>query len=102
MRNAKLLGFVAGITCVYAATAGAQVRSPISVQASALYENVYGDAAQWRVNESLPAGFGAEGQIRYTPSALSLGGGVQWTTHDWTDTGKGSHLRLLGVFIEPR
>ena len=102
MHNAKLLGFIAGIACVYAATAGAQVRSPISVQASALYENVYGDAAQWRVNESLPGGFGAEGQIRYTPSALSFGGGVQWTTHDWTDTGKDSHLRLLGVFIEPR
>jgi hypothetical protein len=102
LRNAKMFGFVAGAVCLCAANAGGQVRSRISVQASALYENVYGDAAQWRVNEALPAGFGAEGQIRYTPSALSLGGGVQWTTHDWTDSGKDSNLRLLGVFLEPR
>ncbi len=102
MRNAKILGFVAGTICFCAANAGAQVRSPISVQASALYENVYGDAAQWRVNESLPAGIGAEAQIRYTPSALSFGGGVQWTTHGWTESNEDSRLRLFGVFLEPR
>ncbi len=96
-----MLLLVAGAVCSLATSADGQVRSPISVQASALYENVYGDAAQWRVNEALPAGYGAEGQIRYTPGALSFGGGVQWTTHDWTDSGK-SNLRLLGVFLEPR
>ena len=78
------------------------MQSPFSVQASALFEQVYGDAAQWRLNESLPAGYGVEGQVRYTPSALSIGGGVQWTTHSWTDTGEDSNLSLLGVFLEPR
>jgi hypothetical protein len=97
-----MLRFVAGTVCFWSVSAAAQVRSPFSVQASALYENVYGDAAQWRVNESLPAGYGAEGQIRYTPSALSFGGGIQWTTHNWTDSDKDSNLSLLGVFLEPR
>ena len=67
-----------------------------------MYENVYGDAAQWRVNESLPAGYGLEGQVRYTPSAFSLGGGVQWTTHNWTDANEDSNLSLVGGFLEPR
>lgn len=97
-----MLSFVAVVACAWSATASAQVRSPISVQASALYENVYGDAAQWRVNEGLPAGYGMEGQIRYTPAAFSLGGGIQWTTHNWTESSEGSSLRLLGVFLEPR
>src|SRR5687767_793451 len=97
-----MLGFVAGVLCSWAGRAAAQVRSPISIQASALYENVYGDAAQWRVDEALPAGYGVEGQIRYTPSALSFGGGVQWATHSWTDSGGDSNLSLLGVFLEPR
>ncbi len=102
MRNPNKLRLAASAVWFLAISAAAQVRSPISVQASALYENVYGDAAQWRVNESLPAGYGVEGQIRYTPSALSFGGGLQWTTHSWTELDKDSNLDLLGVFLEPR
>lgn len=102
MGKPKTLLLVAGALCSWSVSVAGQVRSPISVQASALYENVYGDAAQWRVDEALPAGYGMEGQIRYTPAALSFGGGVQWTTHDWTDSGKDSNLRTLGVFLEPR
>jgi hypothetical protein len=99
---AKTPLIVAFAVCFWTETAVGQVRSPISIQASALYENVYGDAAQWRVDETLPGGVGAEGQIRYTPSALSFGGGVQWTTHNWTDVGEDSNLSLLGIFLEPR
>ena len=97
-----MLCLVAIALCSWAGSAAGQSRSPISIQGSALYENVYGDAAQWRVDESLPAGYGVEGQLRYTPSALSFGGGVQWTTHSWTDIGEDSNLSLLGVFFEPR
>ena len=102
MRKLKPLWFVAGAVCLLSGSAAAQVQSPFSIQASALFEKVYGDASEWRVNESLPAGYGVEGQVRYTPSALSLGGGVQWTTHNWTDSGDDSNLSLLGVFLEPR
>jgi hypothetical protein len=100
--NLKRLWFVAGAVCLFAGNVGAQVQSPFSVQASGLFEQVYGDASQWRLNESLPAGYGVEGQVRYTPSAFSIGGGVQWTTHSWTDQGDDSNLSLLGVFLEPR
>lgn len=81
----------------------AQSAQPFSLQASALYENVQGDAFQWRLNESLPAGYGAEAQVRYTRGALSWGGGLQGTTHDWEDSQSNEwNLRVLGVFLEPR
>jgi len=102
VQKLKPLWLVAGAVCLFSGNAAAQVQNPFSVQASALFEQVYGDAAQWRLNESLPAGYGVEGQVRYTPSALSLGGGVQWTTHNWTDGGEDSKLSLLGAFLEPR
>lgn len=89
--------------CLVTASAAAQSAQLFSVQGSALYENVQGHAFQWRLNESLPAGYGGEAQLRYTPGTLSLGGGVQGTTHDWNDSQNNDwNLRTIGVFLEPR
>jgi len=59
-------------------------------------------------------GFGAEAQVRYTPSAFSFGVGFQWTTHSthifdsipvqfptisFVDE---PSVQLYGVFFEPR
>lgn len=88
--------------CLLTANVAAQSAQLFSVQGSALYEKVQGDASQWRVDESLPAGYGAEAQLRYTPGLLSWGGGLQGTSHSWTDSGKESNLRMIGVFLEPR
>lgn len=97
----KFSAFVVAM-CVLTVSATAQSTQLFSVQGSALYETVYGDAAQWRINESLPGGYGAEAQVRITPGRLSFGGGVQGTTHNWTDSGQDSNLRMIGVFLEPR
>lgn len=85
------------------ADVAAQSAQVFSLQGSALYENVQGDAFQWRLDESLPAGYGAEAQVRYTGGAFSWGGGLQGTTHDWNDSQNNRwNLRTLGVFLEPR
>ncbi len=67
-----------------------------SLQASGLYVGVYGDAY-----EGLSNGAGFEAQVRYTPSAFSLGIGVQSSLHDVTVAGFQT-VSLAGAFIEPR
>jgi hypothetical protein len=73
----------------------AQSAQAISIQLSALYNGVYGD-----VFTGLKAGYGAEGQIRYTPGALSIGAGFQYTTHGLDN--RMEDTRLYGGFLEPR
>ena len=77
-----------------------QSAQPISLQVSGLYNGVDGD-----VFSNLENGFGGEAQIRYTPGALSVGAGFQYTQH-----GRGAlpadpdpaDIKLYGGFIEPR
>jgi hypothetical protein len=73
----------------------AQSAQAISIQVSGLYNGVFGN-----VFSGLHDGIGGEGQIRYTPGALSLGAGFQYTSHG-LDTGP-ENARLYGGFFEPR
>jgi hypothetical protein len=73
----------------------AQSAQAISLQVSGLYNGVFGN-----VFDGLQDGFGGEAQIRYTPGALSLGAGFQYTSHGldlYTES-----ARLYGGFFEPR
>jgi hypothetical protein len=92
----------AGVSSVRAQTA-----QPISVQVSALYEGLAGDAF-----EDVRPGGGFEAQLRYTRGAWSLGVGYQMARHRyqycWLPS-NGDCLRFLrgrisgsGVFFEPR
>ncbi len=86
------------LACLLAAapaTTAAQSAQRFSVQGSALYANLMGDAYA-----KLNNGIGAEAQLRYTPGALSVGGGLQWTHH--TTTIGTAPMSLYGFFIEPR
>ena len=71
----------------------AQSAQPISLQISAL--GVIGSAFT-----GMKDGVGAEAQIRYTPSAFSIGAGFEYTNHDFE--GRPEDIRLYGGFVEPR
>ncbi|MBA3659473.1 MAG: hypothetical protein H0W67_07740 [Gemmatimonadales bacterium] len=73
----------------------AQSAQPLSLQLSGLYNGVFGD-----VFTGLQNGIGGEAQLRYTPSALSIGAGFQITSHELG--GRPEDARLYGGFIEPR
>jgi Outer membrane protein beta-barrel domain len=78
-----------------AGTLHAQSAQAISLQGSGLFNGVFG-----RVFQGLQNGFGGEAQIRYTPSAFSIGGGFQYTIHNITNATEDA--KLYGAFIEPR
>jgi hypothetical protein len=73
----------------------AQSAQPISVQGSGLFNGVFGN-----VFTGLEDGIGAEAQLRYTPSAFSIGAGFQYTVHELA--GRSEDARLYGGFVEPR
>jgi hypothetical protein len=73
----------------------AQSAQPLSVQGSGLYLNLFGNAF-----EGADPGYGFEAQVRYTPSAFSIGAGFQYTSH--AVAGQDKHAKLVGGFIEPR
>jgi hypothetical protein len=73
----------------------AQSAQPYSLQASGLINGVFGD-----VFTGLQDGIGGEAQFRYTPGALSVGAGFQFTIHELE--GREEDARLYGGFIEPR
>jgi hypothetical protein len=73
----------------------AQSAQPYSLQASGLINGVFGD-----VFTGLQDGIGGEAQFRYTPGALSVGAGFQFTIHQLE--GRNEDARLYGGFIEPR
>ena len=73
----------------------AQSAQPFSLQASGLVNGVFGD-----VFTGLQDGIGGEAQFRYTPGALSVGAGFQFTIHELE--GRMENARLYGGFIEPR
>ena len=70
-----------------------QSAQPISLQVSGL--GVLGSAFT-----GMQDGIGAEAQIRYTPSAFSVGAGFEYTTHGFE--GQPEDIRLYGGFVEPR
>jgi hypothetical protein len=93
-------GILTALTLLVAGEAKAQSAQAVSIQVSGLYNVVFGD-----VFETLKNGVGGEGQIRYTPGALSFGVGFQYTTHDRPPvqpTDPALDFRLYGGFIEPR
>jgi hypothetical protein len=73
----------------------AQSAQAISLQASGLYNGVFGN-----VFDGLRDGLGAEAQIRYTPSAFSVGAGFQYTVHGIDN--RSEDFELYGGFVEPR
>ncbi|MBA3259974.1 MAG: hypothetical protein H0T68_10990 [Gemmatimonadales bacterium] len=73
----------------------AQSAQAISLQGSGLFNGVFGN-----VFIGLNDGLGAEAQVRYTPSAFSVGAGFQYTNHELE--GRSEDARLYGGFVEPR
>ncbi len=73
----------------------AQSAQAISLQLSGLYNGLNGDSF-----DGLNNGIGGEAQIRYTPGALSLGVGFQYTIHSLDAYPEDA--RLYGPFFEPR
>ena len=94
MRVVRPLLIVA-LAGMLARDADAQSAQPVSLQASALFNGVFGN-----LFEHLQNGFGGEAQIRYTPGALSFGAGFQYTSHAFE--GRTERANLYGVFVEPR
>ncbi len=93
----SLLGALAlAACCAPSARLSAQSANRWSLQASGLYVRVSGDAY-----EGLSNGGGFEAQARYTPSAFSLGIGVQSSIHDVAVQGFQT-VSLSGAFVEPR
>jgi len=84
-----------GTTVLSTGKLPAQSAQAISIQVSGLYNGVYGD-----VFNGVRSGYGGEAQIRYTPGALSIGAGFQYTTHDVAL--QMEDIRFYGGFLEPR
>ncbi len=85
--------------CIFGATFGsdleAQSAQPFSLQVSGLVSGVLKD-----VFVGLKHGVGAEAQLRYTPGALSVGAGFEFTIHELEE--RSENARFYGGFIEPR
>ena len=89
------------LVAITSAELRAQSAQAISLQISGLYNGLYGD-----VFDLMNNGIGGEAQLRYTPGALSLGAGLQYTIHS-LDEAPGvqpftEDAELLGIFFEPR
>lgn len=80
-----------------AGKAGAQSAQMFSVQISGLFAGLQGSAYN-----NLGPGFGAEAQLRVTPSALSVGAGMQLTRHDFALQATTFQVSVYGPFLEPR
>ena len=93
--NRSHLGICLALPALLWSNVQAQSAQAISLQVSGLYNGVLGS-----VFDGLRDGIGGDAQIRYTPGALSLGAGFQYTVH-----GLDVHpedARLYGGFFEPR
>jgi hypothetical protein len=73
----------------------AQSAQAFSLQASGLVNGIFRG-----VFEGLQNGVGGEAQLRYTPGALSVGAGFQFTSHELDD--RMDNAQLYGGFLEPR
>lgn len=94
---------VAVLLCLLATEASAQTAQRVSVQGSGLYMMLAGEAF-----EGLEDGAGWEAQVRYNPSAFSIGAGFQSTSHDLEnddpqiDLNDFFAVKISGAFVEPR
>ena len=93
MRTIRLLTLV--MTGLLSRELDAQSAQPISLQVSGLFNGVFGNAFT-----GMKDGVGAEAQVRYTPSAFSIGAGFEYTNHGLE--GRPEDIRLYGGFLEPR
>lgn len=96
MRRHLLL---AAFACVIPSVAVAQTGQRYSIQGSPILTNLFGQAF-----DEIKDGGGAELQLRVTPGAFSVGGGLQLTKHkpDGEATEFFKDITLTGVFVEPR
>ena len=94
MRGARLLLAVA-LAGMPSRPLAAQSAQAVSLQGSFLFNGVFGN-----VFTGLLDGIGGEAQVRYTPSAFSIGAGFQYTVHELED--RSEDARLYGGFVEPR
>lgn len=81
---------------VSAMGATGQSAQMFSVQVSGLGAIPFGGGLS-----SVTTGFGWEAQLRVTPSAFSVGAGVEQTFHEVSNV-SGRDIELIGGFIEPR
>jgi hypothetical protein len=93
LRRAVVVSLVSSLALT---TAHAQTGQRFSVQLSGLYATVGAD-----VFATVESGLGAEGQLRMTNRAFSVGLGGQFTRHGIESDVIGN-LNLYGVFLEPR
>ena len=78
--------------------ASAQSSQRWSAEVAPIYVVLLGNTFQ-----GTKSALGFEGQLRYTASNLSIGAGVEYTKHGFTDASlAGFGLRRVGPFIEPR
>jgi hypothetical protein len=99
MRVMRWWAMAAGALVLSAGAAAAQSAQPISLQVSGLYASLFGEDY-----EGIGNGFGGEAQLRFTPGALSIGAGGQFTRHGLETGFEGvdGNASFLGAFIEPR
>lgn len=83
------------VACLAFGDMAAQSAQRFSIQGSGLYAQLFGSAY-----DGLHRGYGVEVQARFTPSAWSFGGGIQYTRHPIT--GLNENVKLYGGFFEPR
>ena len=104
-RRGTVVGLLAtGLLLFQAQQGEAQTAQRFSVQVSALGNTLFGDDFT-----GMKTGFGAEAQLRYNPSAFSIGAGIQYTNHGVDleelgipDQGFDFSSSLTGFFVEPR
>ena len=91
--------FIAGFLSTGATSASAQSGTRFSIQGSALFQGLSGDAY-----ECFGGGVGAEGQVRINlENGRSIGAGIQYSRHSFEEgCGITAPLILVGVFMEPR
>lgn len=95
MRVMRWWAMAAGALVLSTGEAAAQSAQRISLQVSGLYASLFGEDY-----EGIGNGFGGEAQLRFTPGALSIGVGGQYTRHGIDDFD--GNASFLGGFIEPR
>ncbi len=95
MRGIRLLSTALAASAILSGDLAAQSAQAVSLQVSGLFNGVFG-----QVFSGLQDGVGGEAQIRYTPGAVSIGAGFQYTTHNLQN--RAENARLYGGFIEPR
>lgn len=96
MRRLTATGLTLYCLTVFASSLSAQTEDRFSLQGSALGNIPFAGGLS-----QIAMGPGFELQIRYNPSAFSIGGGFELSSHSVEGNTEQS-MRLSGAFIEPR